>query len=174
MEMTEYMYLVKELSCELLAHGLVCATAESCTGGLAGAMLTSVPGSSAWYVGGVISYANHVKTDLLGVDNHILESMGAVSEPVVKAMAQGVCSITGADAALALSGVAGPDGGSLEKPVGTVWIGWCFKGETRAQCCCFLGSRDRVREQAAATAIQGLTAWLKEKEKAGIKSPSDF
>lgn len=154
--------LVEELALVLRARRLSCATAESCTGGLAGAMLTAVPGSSDWYLGGVISYANSVKQNVLGVKGKDLELEGAVSEPVVRSMALGACAVTGAQTALSTSGVAGPGGGSTEKPVGTVWIGLAFNGETRAGVFHFDGNRDSVRVQAARQAIRGLLAWLKE------------
>ena len=105
-------------------RGLSCATAESCTGGLIGATLTDIPGSSEWYRGGVISYANEAKTRLLGVSGAMLATRGAVSEEVALAMAQGACGVLCADVALASTGIAGPGGGSTAKPVGTVWLGW--------------------------------------------------
>ena len=154
--------LVQSLAHALKRRGLACASAESCTGGLVGAMLTAVPGSSDWYLGGVISYANSVKTGLLHVREEDLASVGAVSEPVVRAMALGACAATGAGAAVATSGVAGPGGGSPEKPVGTVWIGWALGSESRARLFHFPGSRDEVRVQAARAAIEGLAAWLEE------------
>lgn len=154
--------LVEELAGLLLARGMRCATAESCTGGLAGAMLTARPGSSDWYLGGVISYANEVKKGLLGVRGEDLATVGAVSEPVVRSMALGACMATGAEAAMSTSGVAGPGGGTKEKPVGTVWIGWALNGRTRAKVFHFAGSRDEVRVQAARQAVAGLIAWLKE------------
>jgi nicotinamide-nucleotide amidase len=155
--------LIIELAEVLKARGWMCATAESCTGGLIGAALTSVSGSSEWYVGGVISYANSVKTGLLGVDEAALEAQGAVSEPVVRGMALGACRVTGADVVCAVSGVAGPGGGTPEKPVGTVWIGWSKKGETRAQKFHFSGDRDSVRAQTVTEAIRGMQDWVKEK-----------
>lgn len=160
---SETLALIKELAQALKERGLVCATAESCTGGLIGAALTSVSGSSEWYVGGVISYANSVKTGLLGVDEAALEAHGAVSEPVVRGMALGACRVTGADVACAVSGVAGPGGGTPEKPVGTVWIGWSKHGETRATKFHFSGDRDAVRAQTVTEAIRGMLDWVKEK-----------
>lgn len=154
--------LVRSLAQALQKRGLVCSSAESCTGGLVGAMLTAVPGSSDWYLGGVISYANSVKAGLLKVSGDDVGRFGAVSEPVVRAMALGACAATGADAAMSTSGVAGPGGGSAEKPVGTVWIGWALKGESRARLFHFDGSRDEVRVQAARAAIEGLVSWLEE------------
>lgn len=154
--------LVLSLAHALTKRGLVCASAESCTGGMVGAMLTAVPGSSAWYLGGVISYANSVKQGILHVRKEDLALFGAVSEAVVRSMAMGVCAALGADAAMSISGVAGPSGGSAEKPVGTVWIGWALNGECRAELFHFLGSRKDVRIQAAREAVRGLTAWLHE------------
>ena len=165
----EHDVLVKELAEALLARHLTCATAESCTGGLVGAMLTAVPGSSDWYLGGVISYANEVKKGLLGVRGEDLEREGAVSEPVVRSMALGACAATGAQAAMSTSGVAGPGGGSDEKPVGTVWIGWALNGEIRAARFRFEGDRDAVRVQAARQAVRGLLEWVKEAGEQGAE-----
>ena len=159
---SETLALINELAQVLKERGLVCATAESCTGGLIGAALTSVSGSSEWYVGGVISYANSVKTVLLGVNEADLEAQGAVSEPVVRGMALGACRVTGADVACAVSGVAGPGGGTPEKPVCTVWIGWSKHGETRAEKFHFNGDRDAVRTQTVTEAIRGMLGWVKE------------
>ena len=160
---SETLALIHELAQALKERGLVCATAESCTGGLIGAALTSVSGSSEWYVGGVISYANSVKIGLLGVPEEDITAFGAVSEPVVRAMALGACRATGADAACSVSGVAGPGGGTPEKPVGTVWIGWCLHGQTRARRFQFSGDRASIREQAAQEALRGLLEWVEEK-----------
>ena len=160
---SEILQLVHELAEELKGRGLVCATAESCTGGLIGASLTSVSGSSEWYVGGVISYANSVKTGLLGVSETDLEEQGAVSEAVVRSMALGACRATGADLACAVSGVAGPGGGTPEKPVGTVWIGWSLHGETRARKFRFSGDRDAVRAQTVCEAVRGMLRWARGK-----------
>ena len=155
--------IVSRLADALRARGLTCATAESCTGGLIGAKLTAVPGSSEWYAGGVISYANSVKIGLLGVPEEDITAFGAVSEPVVRAMALGACRATGADAACSVSGVAGPGGGTPEKPVGTVWIGWCLHGQTRARRFQFSGDRASIREQTAQEALRGLLEWVEEK-----------
>ncbi len=153
--------LVSALGRELLRRGLRCATAESCTGGLIGAMLTSVPGSSAWYGGGVVSYANDVKERLLGVRRADLESCGAVSGPVVRQMALGACAAAGADVSMSVSGVAGPGGGTEEKPVGTVWIGWALQGDVHARMFRFPGGREEVRCRAARCAIGGLLELLR-------------
>lgn len=106
----------------LKQQGLTLATAESCTGGMLGSVLTSVPGSSGWYVGGVVTYSNHLKTQLLGVSETILATHGAVSEACARAMAEGARSTMGTDLAIAITGIAGPDGGTPQKPVGTVYI----------------------------------------------------
>jgi len=107
----------------LLEYGKTLATAESCTGGRIASMITSVPGSSAYFMGSVVAYSNQLKEDILGVDKNILEKHGAVSEPTVKAMLKGVLKISSADYAVVTSGIAGPGGGTKEKPVGTIWIG---------------------------------------------------
>lgn len=152
---------------ELLAReGLTLATAESCTGGLIGATLTDIPGSSGWYLGGVVAYANSVKTGLLEVDPALIETHGAVSEEVVRAMALGVRRAAGASAAMAVSGVAGPGGGTSEKPVGTVWIGWSLNEAgtpaTRAQRFLFPGDRAAVRQASVQAALAGLVDWIEE------------
>ncbi|MBG0776902.1 MAG: CinA family protein [Desulfovibrionaceae bacterium] len=108
----------------LAARGLAMGTAESCTGGLIAGALTDVPGASEWFAGAVVAYANEVKRDVLGVDAALLAAHGAVSGPVVAAMARGARRVLGVGAAVAVSGVAGPTGGTPQKPVGTVWIGW--------------------------------------------------
>jgi PncC family amidohydrolase len=107
----------------LLQHNLTLAVAESCTGGLFGHIITNVPGSSSYFLGGVTSYANQVKVDLLGVSLDTLVKYGAVSAETVLEMARGVRQVLGSDIGLAVSGIAGPSGGTPEKPVGTVWIG---------------------------------------------------
>ncbi len=146
----------QRLAACLLERGWLCAVAESCTGGLAGASLTDLPGASLWFAGGVISYSNDVKRRLLNVRADSLRQDGAVSEPVVRQMAAGACQATGAQAAVSLSGVAGPDGGTPDKPVGTVWIGVAVNGATDAFCHRFEGDRQAVREQAVAAAIAHL------------------
>ncbi len=114
----------------LTSRQLTLAVAESCTGGNVGRTITQVPGSSAYFTGGVIAYANEVKEQVLGVKKETLETFGAVSEETVREMAEGICRVMGTDIGLATTGIAGPDGGSAEKPVGTVWIACHFGGET--------------------------------------------
>ena len=149
---------VAEKLVELLrAQGLTCATAESCTGGGVGSAITAVPGSSAVFAGGVISYANEVKRDVLGVSDHDLQTVGAVSSEVAAQMADGVRKLLKADLAVSLTGIAGPDGGSAEKPVGLVWFGLSTKSGTRTEKVIFSGDRAQVRAQAVTHALGMLT-----------------
>ncbi len=133
----------------LAERGYSLAVAESCTGGLVGARITAVAGASDVFVGGVISYSNALKTSLLGVDPGLLAAHGAVSEEVVRAMAAGARTRLGADVALAVTGIAGPTGGTDDKPVGTVWLGVCAPDIERAVRIRFPGDRDEVRQRAA-------------------------
>ncbi|AMK10458.1 MAG: CinA family protein [Pseudodesulfovibrio sp.] len=132
------------------------ATAESCTGGLIASTLTDTPGSSEWFAGSVVAYANQVKTKLLGVPETTLEQYGAVSEPVVIAMAQGALKALDADVSVAVSGIAGPGGGTPDKPVGTVWIAWAWPGGNRARQYNFQGTRDQIKGQTVMAAVNGL------------------
>lgn len=135
------------------------ATAESCTGGGLGEAITSVPGSSAWYAGGVVSYSNEAKQSLLGIEEELLEKHGAVSEAVTRSMALRVRELLDTEAGVAVSGIAGPDGGTPDKPVGTVWIAWSLQGvNTFAELCSFPGERDEVRAQTVRQALRGLLA----------------
>lgn len=118
----------------LTERGETLSTAESCTGGLIGHRITSVAGSSAYYKGGVISYSNEIKERVLGVDEELLERHGAVSEPVVRQMAEGVRRLMDTDYGVATSGVAGPGGGTAEKPVGMVWIAVATREVTKSKC----------------------------------------
>lgn len=138
----------------LLDRHLTLATAESCTGGLVGAWLTSVAGSSEYYLGGLVCYANRAKTVLAGVDPAILEQFGAVSEPTARALAEGVRERLGSDAALSVTGIAGPGGGSPDKPVGLVYIGAAGPWPTVVERHVFVGNRQAVREQAVAAAFR--------------------
>ncbi|MEG6506443.1 CinA family protein [Nitratidesulfovibrio sp. 1201_IL3209] len=149
---------IRLLGQRLTALGVALATAESCTGGLIAARCTDVPGSSAWFTGGVVAYANDVKRDVLGVDPALLAAHGAVSEPVVRAMAAGVRRLTGARFAVAVSGVAGPDGGTPEKPVGTVWMAVADGENVQALRFLFCGDRAAVRNAAVDAAVEALLA----------------
>ena len=149
---------VAENLVELLkARGLTCATAESCTGGGVGSAITAVPGSSAVFLGGVISYANEVKRDVLGVSEQDLQTVGAVSGEVAAQMAEGARRLLKTDLAVSLTGIAGPDGGSEEKPVGLVWFGLATKGGVRTEKAIFRGDRAQVRAQAITHALGMLT-----------------
>ncbi|MEM8783580.1 MAG: competence/damage-inducible protein A [Planctomycetota bacterium] len=138
----------------LKTKGLTLTTAESCTGGLLGAMLTDVPGSSSVYTGGWVTYANAMKTERLGVPSETIEAHGAVSEPVAVAMARGAREKAHADLAVSLTGVAGPDGGTADKPVGTVWIGFASAHGDRAFLAKLRGTRQTIRDRAAKCALQ--------------------
>lgn len=137
-------------------RGLKLATAESCTGGLVGARLTSIPGSSAVYLGGVVAYDNAVKIHQLGVTADLIERHGAVSEPVVRAMAEGVATRLGSELGIAVTGIAGPGGGSEEKPVGLVFIATYADGEVESHRHVLPGGREEVRSRAAQLALSYL------------------
>jgi nicotinamide-nucleotide amidase len=149
--------LASELGDKMLARGWMLATAESCTGGWAGQLITSIPGSSHWYERGFITYANAAKTEMLGVQPEILETHGAVSEETAVAMAAGALKHSHAQAALAISGIAGPGGGTPQKPVGLVCYGWALADGTRMSSTCRLdGDREEIRSRAVAAALRGL------------------
>jgi nicotinamide-nucleotide amidase len=143
---------------------LTLAVAESCTGGMVGERITAIAGSSDVFLGGVIAYANAVKERDLGVDRRILETEGAVSEGAVRAMAEGVRARYGAGVAVAVSGIAGPAGGSPEKPVGTVWFGFAGPDGTHAQRSIFPGSRHEIRVRAAQSALFGVLRSVRRKD----------
>lgn len=147
--------LCQQIGQQLLARQWRVGTAESCTGGMLAAAITDVAGSSAWFDEGLVTYANHSKQRLLGVPAEVLAAVGAVSQPVVEAMVSGVQS-RGAEVAVATSGIAGPDGGSADKPVGTVWFGWALPGEIHSECRIFPGDRAAVRTQATEFALRKL------------------
>lgn len=147
--------LAQALASLLIEKKLTLATAESCTGGLLGEMLTRIPGSSAYYLGGWTTYADEMKIDQLGVNAKLLQTHGAVSEPVALAMAQGAQKRSGSDLAVAITGVAGPSGGGANKPVGLIWIALAQADQqARALCFHFPGGRDKVRDRAAKAALQ--------------------
>jgi nicotinamide-nucleotide amidase len=131
-----------QLSQKLIRKKLTLGTAESCTGGTIASLITSVPGSSAYFNGGIVSYSNEVKCSVLGVSQSDLEEYGAVSEPVIIQMAVGARRILKTDCAIATSGIAGPDGGTPEKPVGTVWIAVSYKEKTVTRKFQFSGNRE--------------------------------
>ena len=147
------MTIAEKLVALLKAQSLTCATAESCTGGGVGSAITAVAGSSAVFAGGVISYSNDVKRDVLGVKTETLSTVGAVSSETAAQMADGVRRLLKTDLAVSLTGIAGPDGGSAEKPVGLVWFGLATKSGVRTEKAIFRGDRARVREQAVVHAL---------------------
>ena len=138
------------------------ATAESCTGGLVSATLTDFSGSSAWFSGAIVAYSNEVKMSLLKVPEATIKEHGAVSEQTVRAMAEGVCKAIGTDIGLSISGVAGPTGGSPEKPVGTVWMGWHVNGATYSKKFLFSGDRMSVKQQSLQKILEQLLEILKQ------------
>jgi nicotinamide-nucleotide amidase len=149
--------LVAALAQQLLARGQCLVTAESCTGGLIAAACTELSGSSAWFERGFVTYSNEAKAELLGVAPALIEAHGAVSEPVARAMAEGALARSRAQVAVAVTGVAGPTGGSADKPVGTVWLAWAVQGaDTVTLRCQFSGDRAAVRQATVERALQGL------------------
>ena len=148
------------ISSSLLAHGWMLATAESCTGGLIAAACTDLAGSSQWFERGFVTYSNAAKVQCLGVPAALIERHGAVSEAVALAMAQGAVAHSAAQVALAVTGVAGPTGGSADQPVGTVWFGWQVQGATHSELRRFAGDRAAVRAQTVRHALARLARLL--------------
>jgi len=149
--------LAAELGQALAARGEFAATAESCTGGLVAGAITAIAGSSGWFDRGFVTYTNAAKTEILGVDPAALERNGAVSEATAIAMAEGALRASRADVAVAVTGIAGPAGGTSAKPVGTVCFAWARRGGlATAATRHFSGTRDDVREAAVIVALQGL------------------
>ena len=150
-----------DISAQLLARGWMLATAESCTGGLIAGACTDRAGSSQWFERGFVTYSNDAKADMLGVPSALIAQHGAVSEPVARAMAEGALAHSRAQVSLAVTGVAGPGGGSADKPVGTVWFGWQLPGATEAECRHFAGDRAAVRAATVRYALERLLGWLR-------------
>lgn len=154
---SELMQLSEHVGQALKARGATVTTAESCTGGWVAKVITDIAGSSAWFERGFVTYSNEAKAQMIGVREETLAQHGAVSEPVVVEMVIGALKAARADYAVSISGIAGPDGGSEEKSVGTVWFAFATargEGITRREC--FSGDRDAVRRQATAYALQTL------------------
>lgn len=148
-------------TCQTLAQlleqrGWMLATAESCTGGMIAAKCTDLAGSSNWFERGFVTYSNASKCELLGVPAELIARDGAVSETVARAMAQGAVGRSGAQVAIAVTGVAGPTGGSPDKPVGTVWFAWAWPGHLESECLRWPGDRQAVRRQTTAYALAQL------------------
>ncbi|MDY0106306.1 MAG: CinA family protein [Giesbergeria sp.] len=152
--------ILTDISGRLLARRQMLATAESCTGGLIAAACTDRAGSSQWFERGFVTYSNAAKAELLGVDATLIAQHGAVSEPVARAMAEGALSHSQAQVSVAVTGVAGPTGGSAEKPVGTVWLAWNVDGHTHSALQHFPGDRAAVRSATVRHALVQLTHLL--------------
>ena len=149
-----------QISLRLLARRHLLATAESCTGGMIAAACTDLSGSSQWFERGFVTYSNEAKAEMLGVPPGLIDQHGAVSEPVARAMADGALAHSRAQVSLAVTGVAGPTGGTEAKPVGTVWFAWCVGGETHSEMQHFAGDRGTVRAATLRYALQRLLAHL--------------
>lgn len=154
--------LIHEIAISLKKSNWQLVTAESCTGGLIASQITELPGSSAWFERGFVTYSNLAKQQMLAVPEQLIAQYGAVSEEVAKAMAKGALHNSVGDIALAVTGIAGPDGGSVEKPVGTVCFGWAVRGGvSRAIRHQFSGTRHEIRFAAACVALEGVISELK-------------
>ena len=153
--------LIRQIAASLIDRRWRVATAESCTGGGIATALTDLAGSSAWFDCGLVTYSNEAKQQLLGVSEASLLEAGAVSETVVKQMVAGALKQSQAQVAVAVSGIAGPDGGTEDKPVGTVWIAWGIEGQApKAECFLFPGDRAEVRTQTIVAALSGMQQLL--------------
>ena len=152
--------LTQQLAQTLIQRHWKIALAESCTGGLVSARLTELAGSSGWFERGYVTYSNQAKIDCLGVPNATLERFGAVSEEVARSMVQGAQKNAGVQVAMAITGIAGPTGGSPEKPVGTVCFGWAIDEKWICKTAHFIGDRQAVREQACDYALSELLTLL--------------
>lgn len=160
---TELLKLAQQLAQTLKTAGLSLATAESCTGGGLAQVLTAIPGSSLWFERGFVSYSNLAKREMLGVRTDTLARHGAVSEAVARAMAEGALSHSHADLAVAITGIAGPGGGTEAKPVGTVCFAWARrKQDSRSTTLHFPGDRAAVRRLSMAAAMEGLQGYVRE------------
>ncbi len=151
---------IEQLSQLLTQNGWQIACAESCTGGWVAKLFTDLAGSSSWFERGYVTYSNRAKQEMLGVTGTSLDRFGAVSEEVVKQMALGACQQAATAVSLAISGIAGPTGGSKDKPVGLVWFAWCINGQLKTCSEVFAGDRDAVRRQAVEVAINKLLDFL--------------
>jgi nicotinamide-nucleotide amidase len=149
--------LAKKLGDRLKQRGHKLVTAESCTGGWLAQVITSIPGSSRWFERGFVTYSNESKQELLAVKRETLARCGAVSEETAREMAEGALRQSHAQIAIAITGIAGPEGGTQGKPVGTVWFAWAERGQpTRSALRCFAGDRATVRYEAVKAALEGL------------------
>ncbi len=154
-------HLARQVGSALAQQGLMLVSAESCTGGWLGHMVTSIAGSSAWYERGFITYSAISKQEMLGVSSKTLEQYGAVSEQTAREMAHGAVARSRAQVAVSVTGIAGPGGGTVEKPVGMVCFAWVMKdNHVRSETRHFTGEREAVRQQSVAVALQGIKALL--------------
>ncbi|KTC86420.1 CinA family protein [Legionella brunensis] len=159
--------LVRKVTGSLRALHLQIATAESCTGGLIAGLLTDLSGSSNWFERGFVTYSNLAKEEMLGIKSELIQLHGAVSEQVAEAMVLGALEYSAADVALAVTGIAGPNGGSDEKPVGTVWFAWAMRDQPAVTKGCYFSgvSRKKVRQLACTRALEGVLSLLKPSSK---------
>jgi nicotinamide-nucleotide amidase len=159
----DFARLVAQLADCLVKKGWTLATAESCTGGWIAKCCTDLAGSSAWFERGFVTYSDISKQEMLGVSPEVIDSQGAVSREVAELMAQGARRRTGVNASLSVTGIAGPDGGSQAKPVGTVWFGWSLPGKAPdSELMCFKGDREAIRRQTVRYALAGLLARIRQ------------
>lgn len=161
---TEMQQLANSIGEVLKASGLMLATAESCTGGWVAKVITDIPGSSQWFDRGFVTYTNQSKQDMLGVSPLTLQEHGAVSENTVREMASGAIGHSQAGVSLAISGIAGPGGATIYKPVGTVCFAWHIQGQVHTAIAHFTGDRQAVRAQAVAHALRELNRFLHEQQ----------
>ena len=152
---------ISNLVVRLVSMEKMMGAAESCTGGLVSSLLTSIPGSSQWFKGGIVAYSNEIKQSILKVDPCLLQKYGAVSEETAQAMAKGARAVLNVDCALAVTGIAGPEGGTAEKAVGTVCFAWDINGEVTSCTKFFSGPRNSVRIESAWASLSGLLDCLK-------------
>ena len=148
--------LVQQLATKLIEKGWMLATAESCTGGMIAAACTDLAGSSQWFDRGFVTYSNEAKTEMLGVPAEMIAKHGAVSEEVVRAMAEGAIRHSRAQVSIAVTGIAGPGGGSVEKPVGTIWVGWCVGENLTSFLLQLNGNRRHIRHLVTQSALNWL------------------
>ncbi|WP_295521448.1 CinA family protein [Limnohabitans sp. Rim8] len=159
--------LTSQLAERLLQLRWMLSTAESCTGGMIATRCTDLAGSSTWFERGFVTYSNQSKTQMLGVPEDLIAHHGAVSAPVAKAMALGAVYRSASEVSIAVTGVAGPSGGSFEKPVGTVWLAWCISGSVHAEVQHFSGDRAHIRQATTEHALEGLMKRLPTNKPAG-------
>ena len=162
---------LKELAAKVGDRLLSCnealVTAESCTGGSVSMLVTSIAGSSAWFDRGFVTYSNEAKQEMLAVDKLVIEIHGAVSEEVARHMVQGAVEHSQAQAGLSVTGIAGPAGGTVEKPVGTVCFGWLVDGQCETETCYFSGDREQIRELSVRHVLTGMLARLERENDRG-------